>query len=435
MNQSARASQNASKTVVSSGTNRRLTGIWLTLVRIAWLMVVIPCVGLFIVSIPVFYQQVQILCAHAPTCPDSTFQIVSTTGMPPTLYALLNIILNIIMATIWYSVSFVLFWRRSDDWVALLASFLLVVYQITYGTIFSTVLGYLFPILTVPFLFLGFLGNIGLGLFFLFFPDGHLVPRWTIGILVLLVVNAILSSTGLEDNWNGWLTFLVNLALFGPIIFAQIYRYRHVSTPVQRQQTKWVISGFTLVITVVLTLVLIAAFDPALSNTPFWNAVWEVTFSTALLAIPLSIGFSILRYRLYDIDTLINRTLVYGTLTTLLALVYFGLVVGSQALLHLFTDQAESPAIVVVSTLVIAALFQPLRQRIQVVIDRRFYRSKYDAARTVQAFSATLSTEVNLSQLSEHLLRVVQETMQPTHLSLWLHDSAQEKKSDTSTEM
>ena len=155
----------------------------------------------------------------------------------------------------------------------------------------------------------------------------------------------------------------------------------------------------------------------------FFITVWPIAF----LLIPLSIGFSILRYRLYDIDVLINRTLVYGSLTALLALLYFGLIFALQSLFQGMFHQNNALAIVV-STLVIAALFQPLRHRIQAIIDRRFYRRKYDAAKTVAAFSATLRNEVDLNQLREHLLTVVQETMQPSHVSLWLPPTKPDRK-------
>ncbi len=142
----------------------------------------------------------------------------------------------------------------------------------------------------------------------------------------------------------------------------------------------------------------------------------------SMLGIPVTLGIAVLRYRLWDIDVIINRTLVYSTLTFILALVYAGLIIALQALVHALTGQAsENPLAIVGSTLVITAfLFQPLRQRTQSVIDHRFYRRKYDATRTLAAFSATLRNQVDLDQLDEQLLAVVEETLQPTHVSLWL---------------
>ena len=146
-----------------------------------------------------------------------------------------------------------------------------------------------------------------------------------------------------------------------------------------------------------------------------------------MLGIPFTLGIAILRYRLWDIDVLINRALVYGTLTATLAFVYAGLVIALQFLLRGFIGQTNTIA-VIGSTLVTVALFQPLQERIQRGIDRRFYRHKYDTARTLAAFSTTLRAEVDLNRLSEQLLAVVEETMQPTQVSLWLSSAEQPRK-------
>jgi len=166
-----------------------------------------------------------------------------------------------------------------------------------------------------------------------------------------------------------------------------------------------------------------------------WFQLLGGTFTAFLFVpIPLAIGVAIFRHRLWDIDIIINRTLVYGSLTALLALVYFGLIIALQALVRVVTGTiSEPPLVIVASTLVIAALFQPLRRRIQTIIDRRFYRRKYDAAQTLAAFSVTLRNEVDLTQLSEQLLTVVQETMQPAHVSLWLRPREHEGKRGTNT--
>ncbi len=160
-------------------------------------------------------------------------------------------------------------------------------------------------------------------------------------------------------------------------------------------------------------------FPVVASSDSLYEPASAAVNSFLVLFIPLSFGFAMLRSRLWDIDVLINRTLVYGTLTASLALIYVGLVIGLQALLRGLISQDNSVAIVI-STLAIYVLFQPLRQGIQRLIDRRFYRSKYDAKRIIDAFSTTLREETDLTQLREQLVAVVQETMQPAHVSLWL---------------
>ena len=205
----------------------------------------------------------------------------------------------------------------------------------------------------------------------------------------------------------------------GVLAAAQLYRYFQVSNRIERQQTKWIVFCNTLI----LILVIVASFFPILYQPgSFYFFIFGSNYNFPSLLIPLSFGIAILRYRLWDIDTIINKALVYGLLTALLAAVYVGLIIGLESLIGLFSRQSAQPLVIVVSTLAIAALFQPFRHSIQNVIDRRFYRRKYDAARTLEAFSSILRNEVDLATLREHL--VVQETMQPTHVSLWLRPPA-----------
>jgi hypothetical protein len=198
---------------------------------------------------------------------------------------------------------------------------------------------------------------------------------------------------------------LVFLFIFG----CQAYRYVRVSTREEKQQTKWFLLGF------ILFIGLSVLSEDLGDNNPYHGEMGLLIFAF----VPVSVGVAILRYRLWDIDIIIRKTLVYSVLTALLALIYFGGVVLVQQLTRSIT--ASSDLAIAVSTLIIAALF-PLRRRVQNVIDRRFYRCKYDAAKTLAAFSATVRDEVELEKLTAELLNVVNETMQPASVSLWLKD-------------
>jgi hypothetical protein len=197
---------------------------------------------------------------------------------------------------------------------------------------------------------------------------------------------------------------------------------------VERQQIKWLAYA-----AVAATGGGILAYTPPEAiGAPWVTSVGYVLVKLGVLGIPISIGIAILRYRLYEIDTLINRTLVYGALTASLALVYFGGVAVIQLIFRALTGQHEQPQLaIVVSTLVIAALFNPLRRRIQSFIDRRFYRKKYDARKTLEAFSAKLRAETDLDALRDDLVGVVRETMHPTYVSLWLRADLPSRGSET----
>jgi hypothetical protein len=224
----------------------------------------------------------------------------------------------------------------------------------------------------------------------------------------------------------------VYLALYFFLLFASaaslVVRFRR-SGSVERQQIKWL--AFTALAVPVWFLTnasIEAASSTLFAETPSRTLFVAMDDLIVSALIPVAAGVAILRYRLYDIDVVINRTLVYGSLTALLALLYLGGVTATQAIFRTLTGQQEQPQLsIVVSTLVIAALFNPLRRRIQVFIDRRFYRRKYDARKTLENFSAKLRDETDLEALSDDLVGVVGQTMQPAHVSLWLRPKTSSK--------
>ena len=267
----------------------------------------------------------------------------------------------------------------------------------------------------------------------LYFPDGRLVsPRWRWLVRVALVFSVSAAFTSAlnpgEMQESGFvnplgvetLSPILDLfemfvfALYFPLLFAAAasltVRFRR-SGSVQRQQIKWL----ALAALVIPVWFLTNSPVEALSTSLF--AVMDALFVFAL--IPLAAGVAILRYRLYDVDVIINRALVYGSMTTTLVLVYLGGVVALQAALRVLTGQ-ESTLAVVASTLAISALFGPLRRRVQAFVDRRFYRRKYDAAKTLEVFGVKLRDETDLDRLGDDLVSVVRETVQPSHASLWL---------------
>jgi hypothetical protein len=256
------------------------------------------------------------------------------------------------------------------------------------------------------------------------FPTGRLPSRrwrplaWVAAIagVVLLAFNLVFTR---PDQVGGAITIMVIAVV--SVIFAAILlsalspvvRYRRASG-LERQQLKWFALAAVLAGAYIVGILL--GLDRLLGD-----ALWILLDAATNTALYVAVGVAILRYRLYEIDLLINRTLVYGSLTALLALVYIGGVATTQAIFRVLTGQQEQPQLaIVVSTLVIAALFTPLRRRIQGFIDMRFYRRKYDARKTLEAFSAKLRDETDLEALNNELLGVVRETMQPAHVSLWL---------------
>jgi hypothetical protein len=294
----------------------------------------------------------------------------------------------------------------------------------------------------------------------LLFPDGRLPSRrwrplaWLSGVAILLgsassglspgpiaELGGVRNPYGLEGQ--PWVanaakaTLVVFLLCILASVLSLILRYRR-SRGEERQQIKWIAFAASFVglgfVSAMASGLIVLAFAPeswgSANTPPLW---FDLLFSVVLVSfggVPIAVGIAVLRYRLYDIDLLINRALVYGTLTVTLGLAYFGGVVALQAILRAMTGQ-ESSLAVVASTLAIAALFSPLRRRVQGFVDRRFYRRKYDAAKTLAAFNVRLRDETELDALSGDVVGVVRQTMQPTHVTLWLRPDAASNRQQT----
>jgi hypothetical protein len=367
-------------------------------------------------------------CAYQQLSPDDV-RALATAGISVSGYVLITFICLSLSIAVSWAVSALIISRRADDRMALLVALLMLVF----GPL--NVWVNLNPSSTFLWLVVSGLTLLNQVLFilvFLLFPNGRFTPRWmrwVFGALaiaqaaVLIAPNVRLAGYASASN-IGWLGAV---GAFVIVLLAQIYRYRWHSSGIERQRTKWVVFGFAVVVVVaVIFTALTVVIPPAPGQrASALSILFANEFGYAVpFFITLAFGMAMSRSRLWDIDILINRTLVYGVLVLILTVLFVGTIIGLEALLRGFIQQQNSLA-VVASTLLIAALFQPLRRRIRSVIDQRFYRRKYDAARTLTRFGETLRAEVNLEALSHHLIDAVDETMQPAHVSLWLRPSVE----------
>jgi hypothetical protein len=413
-------------------------GYWVTAARVAWLALTAVVLIATALQVPLVFHQVHTTCVP-PHCTGAQLSRVQahalqSIGVSLDAYAFYSAAWGVVFAFIYVAVAAAIMWRRSGDRMGIFTAFTLVIFGgITFNG--SDVLnGTLPPALQLVLQVLALLGDIGIALFFFLFPDGRVVLRWPALLLIpWVVLNTgyyLAPNSALDINRVPPLLSTLSWVLaIGVFIYVQIYRYRNVSDAAKRQQTKWVVygsctAGAGFLATISLYQVL------GLDTNPFYLIVGGTIIYLFILLIPLSITVAILRYRLWDVDLLINRTLVYGLVTALLAILYIGSVILLQALFRAITGQGSGLA-VAISTLTIAALFQPLRRSMQSLIDRRFYRRKYDAAQMLITFQAKLRDEVDLDQLTADLLGVIQDTVQPAHVSIWLRDGEMSEASQT----
>ena len=397
---------------------------WFLAARTAWVVVALLVVVLSIADAPGRYQEAATLCAGGECATEQLTPEMAArfqeSGITPGFYSGFGLALELCFGVVTILIAATIFRRKSDDPMGLFVAFVLVLFVVT-GNDGSDTAHVLVRWLLLTLSGMGFISLITL---FFIFPDGRFVPRWTRPYMIVWTGTTIVllgfllplyPALSEEDALGPFY-----LITFTVPVFAQVYRYVRNPDPVKRQQTKWVVVGIAgMAVGVLFTYAILGP------GSFLFHLLGPAIIFGSLSLLPLSIAFSILRYRLWEIDNLVNRALVYGSLTAALAAAYFGSIVLLQATLRAVTGQ-ESDVVIVASTLAIAALFQPMRRVVQRFIDRRFYRRKYDAARTLSTFGETARDEVDLGRLSGALVGVVEETMQPVHVSLWLRERQRE---------
>jgi signal transduction histidine kinase len=401
-----------------------LHGRWLLVARLGWVVVALLAVVVFVAGLPAYYEQLRTFSGpigafFSPEIEDpaAVRANLARLGLSATLYAAYIVALEVLLTFAFCVVGAVIFWRRSDDWMALLAAICLV---LQVGEAPTLALAAAHPAWWFPVDLLGVLAVAAFILFFYLFPDGRFVPRWTRWIAVVGVL--LTASFTFFPGWNARYPYatIVILYLSGLLItcvLAQLYRYVRVSGPVERQQTKWVVFGLTTAVVGVLGLDLLSALFPALDRT---GTLPDLVSQTAeilfILLVPVSIGFAVLRYRLWDIDVLINRTLVYGALTASVVGLYV-LVVGSLGALL----QARSSLLIsILATGLVAVLFQPLRDRLQRTVNRLTYGERDEPYAVLSRLGRRLEATLAPSAVLQTIVETVAQALKLPYVAIAL---------------
>ncbi len=394
----------------------RLRGAWLVLARVAWVVVVALALGVFIARIPFNIADLHIICTTA-ACRNmgrltlAQVQGLQHLGLSPDFYAIFQTALLLIFEVGYVATGVLIFWRRSDDRMALITSLALV----TFGDAFApNPVTALPPLLHVLSPWMAFFGNICTGLFFSLFPSGRFAPRW-IGFLAPIWIamwgftNLVLASFIQPAGLATALFF----SLLVSVVVGQVYRYLRVSTPVQRQQTKWVVFGLSVALVGFLVVVIV---EMNLPLSIIADMVVGVLLFAFLLLIPLSIGIAILRSHLWDIDIIINRTLVYGTLTASIVGIYV-LVVGYLG--ALFRTGSNLP-ISLVATGLVAVLFQPLRELLQRGANRLLYGQRDEPHTVITGLSQRLEATLVPDAVLPTIVQTVAQALKLPYAAILL---------------
>ena len=427
MNQANTHQQSTSASAAMRSASTRLFGFWLVVARTGWLLLIVPSLALFVVGLPLYYQQLQRACVDLVTCnfvgalTAKGFQELPALGFSASGYAAFLTIFWGIIAAVWSGIGFLLFWRRSDDGMALFAAFALLMFPLTYPGLSTTVLSITYPSLALPVVLISLLGQVSITLFFLLFPNGRLAPRWTGWIIPLVLIQAVSlvvppTSPVSQNSWPGWINGLLTVTIYGTILVSQIYRYRRVSTAEERQQTKWVVFGILIVVAGFIAFGFIFnVLFPTLAQpkTPSYLFVGLI-YPLMLLLIPVSVGIAILRYRLWDIDLIINRTLVYALLTAFVVGFYI-LVVGYLGAIF---RTGSNLLISLVATGLVAVLFQPLRNALQRGVNRLVYGLRDEPYVALSRLGQRLKTTLEPDAVLSAIVATVRETLKLSYAAI-----------------
>jgi hypothetical protein len=350
-------------------------------------------------------------------------------GLPHNFYTIYSLFMAFVFSSVFLACGWLILLRKNQDWFGLYLALLLIGWSNGFGAFIS--LPQVAVLETIDSL-LSWSYWPGIFLLFYLFPSGHITPRWARWFAwgwVFFSVYGLVSSllNALPEEFIYFIPLLIAVLLVGG--YSQVYRFHHAGG-VEKQQIKWVVTALLFMAVIFISMLLLVNLtglaDPSPGRLPQALA-FDLIFSTlgnlVFIGVPISIALAIFRFRLWDVDILIRKTLVYGLLSATLALLYFGLVTLLQSL-SASVFGLRSPVVVVLSTLILAALFNPMRRRIQDFIDRRFYRKKYDAEKALAQFAEAARNETDIQCLNEALIEVVQETMQPERVSLWIQKQA-----------
>jgi hypothetical protein len=402
------------------------TPLSIQVARVLWSVYAFFAFMAFLINIPAMVEKAGRVCSEACEwywlTPDAA-AVLEQAHIPISTYVLATATPLVVTSAVFWIVGLLLFWRRSDQWFGLLIAYLLV----SFGAIGPSAAFLSANPDTFAFVALGSRpAYIFLQILLLTFPNGRFQPRWTVAFIGLMFVNIVFWTT--DDprlyigNWPPGLLEVWLLIVFGTPLLTQFYRYVRYYNRIERLQTKWLIVGVALGLMPVTVIALaLRIIPPSLGTQVFSVLVGALFVSLLYLPVPVAVGIAILRYRLFEIDIIIRRTLIYAALTGVLAVIYFGAIIVTQQVFRAATGETSDLGIVL-STLLIAALFTPLRRRVQEEIDRRLYRRKYDVEKTLADFQRNLREDVDTQTLQANLVGVVSDTMQPSRIALWVKD-------------